>query len=85
MSAVPVLLIALLFGAPGLKLLALWRRTRSAPEGFLAGFFLSLSVAAPLRFYQAGHPELGTGVSLAASLISLCGLPASVCFLNLFT
>ena len=81
----PPLLIALLFGAPGLKLLALWRRTRNAPEGFLAGFFLSLAVAAPVRLYQADHPELGAGVSFAASLISLCGLPASVCFLNLFT
>jgi hypothetical protein len=41
--------MSLVMTIPALRLIALWRRSRLAPEGFLAIFFLAFGVGIPLR------------------------------------
>ena len=57
MELVACLVIMLVFGTPGVRLLGLWRRTGERPEGLLAIFFLGFALGIPASLYSITHRD----------------------------
>jgi hypothetical protein len=70
---------------PALRLIALWRRTRLAPEGFLALFFLAFGVGIPLRLYLIRNTALSSAWLESLNACAVMCLLTAVASLILFT
>jgi hypothetical protein len=73
--------IAALMCYPGIRLLMLWQKSRKAPEGLLAIFFLGFGLGVPIRLFSAVNREfsgfqesLVAGVALTALMIGVTAL-----------
>jgi hypothetical protein len=85
MESIPFLIISAILAIPGARLALLWRRTRLAPEGWLALFFIGFAIGIPIRFYLIRHPGVAPGWTEALSGIALFSLVGSVVSMLVFT
>ena len=85
MESIPFLIMSAILALPGARLALLWRRTRLAPEGWLALFFLGFAIGIPIRFYLIRNPGVDPGWTEALSGIALFSLIGSVISMLIFT
>jgi hypothetical protein len=77
--------MSLVMAIPALRLIALWRRTRLAPEGFLALFFLGFGLGIPLRLALIRNTAISPDWLETLNACAMVCMLAAVVGLILFT